>query len=564
MQSADVTASFCASLVDEWIALGVRYAMLAPGSRSTPMAMALSNADLLHLSVFHDERSAAFAALGAAKTTGLPTLVLCTSGTAAVNFHPAVVEASHAEVPMIVLTADRPPELQGLGAPQTIDQKYLYGSAVRTFIDAGVPDDDRRDEWRNIARRAFQNAVTSRPGPVHVNLPFREPLVGSAQMVASRQPFDISNTPRVVGTEVLSRVVGRLRGKRGVIIAGERGAECDDLMKLAAQLRWPVLADPLGGCRGESVSLIRHADAWLRDSVLAGAFEPQAVLRFGTLPASKVVNGWLRDAAAESTTVTQSPFLVDPDRRTTMHVVADPHLLCRDLAAIVEPVDEAWIRMWTDAESAARGVIARQLDSEHELTEPGVARTTVSAMPTGSQLVVSSSMPIRDVEWYAGSADHFEILANRGANGIDGVVSTAVGVAIASGKPTGLLIGDIAFLHDANGLIGLARRDIDLRIVVVDNAGGGIFSFLPQRSLMQNENFERLFGTPHGSNLAMLAQAHGLRVVVARDTQGLRSALVQHGPSVVLVQSDRDRNVSQHDQIHREVVAAVRTACDVR
>jgi 2-succinyl-5-enolpyruvyl-6-hydroxy-3-cyclohexene-1-carboxylate synthase len=399
---------------------------------------------------------------------------------------------------------------------------------------------------------------------VHVNLPFREPLVGRGESVKSNDAFVIENLHRPVGTETLSRIIGRLRGKRGVIIAGERGPTPAELMKLAEQLAWPVLADPLSGCRGESTSQIRHADAWLRDPVLAARFAPEAVLRFGTLPASKVVNGWLRETGAESTTITRGPFLIDPDRRTTMHVVADANQLCRDLAPIVEPADRQWIESWITAESAARDVVTRHLDAEAVLSEPGVARTLVSAMPVGSRVVVSSSMPIRDVEWYGGAMEHLKVIANRGANGIDGVVSTAVGAAIASNGPIGLLIGDIAFLHDANGLIGITRRNVDVRIVVVDNGGGGIFSFLPQRRSMDDDRFERLFGTPHGSDLAKLAEAHGLPVVIVRDAGALRTAVSTPGPIVVIVPSDREENVTRHDEIHRDVIAAVSAACGAR
>ena len=558
MQSADVTATFCSTLVDEWVQLGVRHAVVAPGSRSTPMALALLAAADLSLEVFHDERSAAFAALGIATNTRLPTLLLCTSGTAAANFYPAVIEASHSEVPLLVLTADRPPELQGLGAPQTIDQKQLYGSAARSFIDAGVPDDERRDDWRRLARRAFATSVGERPGPVHLNLAFREPLVGESGELPVRSAVTAPRAPKPLGTELLSRLSTRCSGKRGVIIAGSRGADPASILALAVQLGWPVLADPLGGSRSDNPMAIRHADAWLRDAELARTFAPEVVLRFGTLPASKVVNGWLRDCGAEIIAVSTSPFLIDPDRRVSLHVVGDPNSFCADLVSVSSACDVVWGGQWQRAEAQARATIARLLDDETRLTEPGTARTTVAALHSGARLVVSSSMPIRDVEWYAGATDHLGVQSNRGANGIDGVVSTAVGVAVASGAPTALLIGDIAFMHDTNGLLELRTRRADLRIVVVDNRGGGIFSFLPQRTTLGGTRFERLFSTPHSADLGALAGAHGIAHEVVTATGQLRAALQQGGPRVIIARTERDDNVRVHDAINQAVIDAVR------
>ncbi|MFM8714889.1 MAG: 2-succinyl-5-enolpyruvyl-6-hydroxy-3-cyclohexene-1-carboxylate synthase, partial [Actinomycetota bacterium] len=268
-----------------------------------------------------------------------------------------------------------------------------------------------------------------------------------------------------------SKIGSRLRGRRGVIVVGERGVALEAVQQLASRLAWPILADPLSGCRSDSEHAVRHADAWLRDGDIAASLRPDAVLRFGALPASKVVNGWLRESRAEVTAVTNSPFLIDPERQVSMHVVTDADALCTDLLQVVAPSESSWLQRWTTAEAAARSVIAEQLDNETALSEPGVARNVLAALPSGSQLIVSSSMPIRDVEWYGATSSHVRVLANRGANGIDGVVSTAVGAALASGLPTGLLIGDVAFLHDSNGFIDLVKRQVDLRVVVIDNRG---------------------------------------------------------------------------------------------
>jgi len=563
MQSADVSATFCATLVDEWLALGVRLAVVAPGSRSTPMAIAIADS-ALRTEVFHDERSAAFAALGAAKASGVPTLLLCTSGTAAVNFHPAVVEASYAEVPLIVVTADRPPELQGVGAPQTIDQRNLYGSAVRSFIDAGVADDERRDEWRRMARRAHAAATGASPGPVQLNVAFREPLVGSAGQLPARQEESLTHVAkgraRPLSTAQLAALAAHLRGRRGIIVAGASGAEPAGIHALALRLGWPVLADPLGGARSEHPHALRHADAILRDTDTARSLTPDVVLRFGTPPASKVVNGFLRDCGADTIAITATPRLADPDRRVSLHVVTDVDAALHDVAAIAESYDAQWISKWQAAESAARGVMDSLLRDESRLSEPGVARVVAATLSAGSQLFVSSSMPVRDLEWYAAATDHLRVMSNRGANGIDGVVSSAVGAALGTQRPTALLIGDVAFLHDSNGLLRLASRGVDVRIVVVDNRGGGIFSFLPQRATMADERFEQLFGTPHEADLAMLACAHGVACETAESTLQLREALAQPGPRVIIVRTDRNENVARHDEIHRAVAKKVMAA----
>ncbi|MFM7893589.1 MAG: thiamine pyrophosphate-dependent enzyme, partial [Actinomycetota bacterium] len=285
---------------------------------------------------------------------------------------------------------------------------------------------------------------------------------------------------------------------------------------------------------------------------------PDAVLRFGALPASKVVNGWLRDSRADVTAVTKSPFLIDPERQVSMHVVTDADQLCADLLKVVAPSESSWLQRWTAAEAAARSVIAEQLDNETALSEPGIARNVLAALPSRSQLIVSSSMPIRDVEWYGATSSHVRILANRGANGIDGVVSTAVGAALASGLPTGLLIGDVAFLHDSNGFIDLVKRQVDLRVVVIDNRGGGIFSFLPQRDTLESDRFEQLFGTPHGTDLAALAAAHGLRTTHVSGSAELRSSVARQGPQVIIVRTDRDANVARHAELQQLVIAAVK------
>lgn len=560
MQSPDVTATFCATLVDEWLCLGIRLAIVAPGSRSTPLALAIASRSELRMEVFHDERSAAFAALGAAKASGVPSLLLCTSGTAAANFFPAVVEASHADVPLLVVTADRPPELQGVGAPQTINQRHLYGSFPRKFSDPGVADDERRDDWRAVAKRAYHAAVGNPPGPVHLNLPFREPLVGVAGDLPPRVADGQTRSRRQLGSQQLAQLASRLTRRRGVIVAGQGSPSIGGLTALAAHLSWPILADPTSGVRVDTDVVIHHADALLRDPILNSRLLPEVILRFGSQPASKVVNGWLRDCGAEITAVTSGPTLIDPDRRVSMHLTTDVEAMCDDLGSVASGVDGEWLELWQLLDSTARRVTARLLDQEDVLSEPGVARSMIAGMPAGSTVVVSSSMPIRDVEWFAGACSHLKVLSNRGVNGIDGVVSTAVGAAIDTQNPVGLLIGDIAFLHDSGALVSLNNRGVDLRIVVVNNNGGGIFSFLPQRINLDPDRFERLFGTPHQSSVQSLAVAHGIPAFEVKSTKELTRQLAMPGPYVVVVSTDRDHNVLRHDEINSAIAEAALVA----
>lgn len=556
-----VAATFCATLVDEWLRGGVRHAVVAPGSRSTPLALALAAraGDELALHVFHDERSASFAALGLGRATGVPAVLLCTSGTAAANFHPAVVEAHQDEVPMIVCTADRPPELRDVAAPQTIEQVGLFGASVRWAVDPGVPDDAVRGTWRSLAARSVLDACGPRPGPVHLNLPFRDPLVGTPGPLPDAAADGGAWHPTFVGTPVLDEaslasLAALLDQQRGVIVAGAAACDPEAVHALAEATGWPVLADPRSGCRLPRATTVGAFDAVLRHAGFAADHAPTVVLRLGYAPASKVLMQWLLASGARQVQVHATPAWIDPDHRV-VRVVADPTALCRALALRVRgAAGTTWAARWRRAESVAQAALDAGTAA---LSEPAIARTVGASVPDGGSLVVSSSMPVRDVEWYVAPRHGLTVHANRGANGIDGVVSTAVGVALASGAPTALLIGDLAFLHDANGLLALAGRTVDLTIVVVDNAGGAIFSFLPQRAQLPVERFEQLFGTPTGTDPAAVARAHGLEVVEAATLDDVRAAVARRGTKVVVVRSDRNANVAAHDALHRAVQAAL-------
>ena len=566
-------ATFCATLVDEWARAGVTDAFVAPGSRSTPMALALAAEERFTLHVFHDERAASFAALGHGLAAGAPAVALCTSGTAATHFHGAVVEADLSSVPMIVCTADRPPELWDIGAPQTIDQTHLFGSTVRFFAEPGVPDGATAGSWRSLASRAVAEAAgwSGRPGPVHLNLSFRDPLVGDPgplppgrsdskpwhevrRRTTKGQAGDpVEGSPTTVEPDagVVPMLVRDGRSTRGVIIAGAGTAEPPAVVALAERLGWPLLADHRSAARSGPCA-IRHFDALLRNERFAAAVEPDVIVRFGDALASKVLTQWLAATDAHVVAVNEDGRWSDPERIVSTVITGTgtgtgtAAELLRWLPDTVEPSPD--LDRWRCADDAAATVIAAELGDRAD-DEIAIARAVVALVPTGGALVVASSMPVRDVEWYGPTRPDIDVFANRGANGIDGTIATAIGVA-STGRSTTVLLGDVAFLHDSSALVGLAARTIDLQVVVIDNDGGGIFSFLPQAELLETPTYEQLFGTPHGTDLTALAAAHGLTVAPWPPP-------MDGGITITVVTSGRAQNAASHRRINDAVAAAI-------
>ena len=565
----NLQATFAATLVDEWARGGVTHAVVAPGSRSTPLALALAADGRLATAVVLDERAAGFAGLGLGLATGRPAVVLTTSGTAAVNLHPAVVEAHHAGVPLLVCTADRPPELHHVGAPQTIEQGRLFAGALRWAVEPGVADGGARGTWRSLAARAVAEATAGPcgPGPVHLNLAFREPLSGEPGPLPPGRPGGRPWHEAPPGEQAPpAALVAALAGRpaRGVIVAGAgagagaNAGEAAAAHRLAAALGWPVLADPRSGWRTPVPTTVASADALLRSPAFATAHRPEIVLRFGALPASKAVGEWLAGLDAEHHLVDPYGRWPDPARVATSVTRAGVVALAGAVAtAGLGRAGPEWLESWQAGERAAHGAFDAVLAGEAEVTEPAVARRLTAAMPDGATLVVSSSMPVRDVEWYGAPRTGLRVLANRGANGIDGVSSTAVGAALGGVGPTVALLGDLAFLHDATGLLALAGTGAELTVVVVDNDGGGIFSFLPQAAELDAERFERLLGTPHGLDLVAVARSFGLPARRCTDLDDVAAAVATGGTQVVVVPTDRRANVAVHERLHAAVAAAL-------
>jgi 2-succinyl-5-enolpyruvyl-6-hydroxy-3-cyclohexene-1-carboxylate synthase len=557
MTVGDLNAALARTLVDEWARAGVTTAAVSPGSRSTPLALALAADGRITVQVFLDERSGSFFALGAAKATGRPAVVLCTSGTAAAEFHPAVLEAFHARVPLLVCTADRPPELRDTGAGQAVDQIKLYGDSLRWFAEVGAPSpaDLTSSYWRSIAARSVAAATGPPAGPVHLNLAFREPLVPSGAEV-TLPPGRDDGAPWVTSAARLPQPdpadVDRLAfliaaETRGVIVVGwGAGVDPEAVERFAAAAKWPVLADPLSGAR-QGPHAISTYDALLRSPAAVKSLRPDVALRLGAPLTGRAGASWL-DASVRQVLVDPDGAWLDPNRSSAERVVADPTAL---LDAITErgPArnQSFWLSTWLSAERAARRDLDALLDSWSEPFEGRVARDLVAGLPDGASLVVGSSMPVRDVESFAPPRSGLRFLSNRGVNGIDGFVSTVLGAALAG--PAVALCGDLTFLHDAGGLVGAGRRSVDATFVVLDNDGGGIFNFLPQAGI---DHFEELFGTPHGIDLAALAAVHGItseRVTEADDVlPAVNRAMAAGGVRLVIVPTDRLDNVDRHRQ----------------
>jgi 2-succinyl-5-enolpyruvyl-6-hydroxy-3-cyclohexene-1-carboxylate synthase len=566
MTDVDVTTSFARTLVDEWARAGVTHAVVSPGSRNTPLVLALARDTRIQVDVVVDERSAAFVALGIGLRTRRPAIVCCTSGTAAANLHPAVIEAHHARVPMLVCTADRPPELRDCGAGQTIDQTHLFGGAVRWFHDPGPPSghSGAPAQWRAIAARACITSLGPPAGPVHLNLPFREPLVPTGGPLvdapgrADGQPWTRHHIARAQATpHTVAGLASLVRASpKGVILAGWGStADPEAVARFARASGWPLLADPLSHLRAGPHAVSTY-EALLRAGTFAAAHRPDLVLQLGAAVTSKVTNSWL--AGVPRVLVDPDHAWLDPSRATAEHVAADPTDLLDALSCALATQDVTphgeWAKQWQEAERRVRAAVDHELDACDAPIEGLVARDLASAIPDGGTLLVASSLPVRALEWCMAPRDGLQVVANRGANGIDGFVSTVAGIAKgADGEhsPVVGLCGDLCFLHDTNGL--LALRETDARIVVIDNGGGGIFDYLPQHEVPE---FGRLFVTPTGLDPVAVARAHDVDARRLDHTCGW-TAIIGDGPQVVVIPVDRNASVDGHRRLWRAAATAV-------
>ena len=575
---------YASAFVEEMARAGVRHVCISPGSRSTPLALAIASQPGLESWVHVDERSGAFFALGLARSLGEPVALLCTSGTAAANFYPALVEARSAGVPIVVLTADRPPELRDVGAAQTIDQNRLYGSHTKWFVEVALPEatPSMLRYARTLAARAVAQSMESPPGPVHLNFPFREPLVPStAGMSRSPQSREdgkpwvrVTRSRRTLDAKNAAPLAQRMKDAlRPIIVCGPQYDPdlAKPLTDLARVTGARILADPLSQVRWgnhDRASVVDGYDALLRHERTARSLAPDVIVRVGGTPTSKALLQYLERQPSASLIVIAESQWPDPSLLAEEMVRSDPAATCAQLASIIgmdAHPDAGWLNRWLELDRIVRNALDQFSCRLSEPFEGAALADIASAVPEGGTLFVSNSMPVRDLDAFAkGDARLIRVMCNRGANGIDGVVSTALGAAEGSrdacnGKLI-LVIGDLAFYHDMNGLLAAKLNDLDVTIVILNNDGGGIFSFLPQAG--HPEHFEKLFGTPHGLDFEPVAQVYGGTYQLASDSASLRrcvdDALSRGGLQLIEMQTAREQNVA----LHREAWQAVATQLD--
>ncbi|QKY19410.1 2-succinyl-5-enolpyruvyl-6-hydroxy-3-cyclohexene-1-carboxylic-acid synthase [Halolamina sp. CBA1230] len=582
------------AIVDELARGGVSAACISPGSRSTPLTVAFDEHEAIRTFSHLDERSAAYFALGRARRTGEVTPLVCTSGTAAANYHPAVMEADQSRVPLLALTADRPPELRDSGANQTADQEKLYGDAVRWYKDLPEPEAEARKlrSLRTTVARALAEAEGTDAGPVHLNCPFRKPLEPTE--VPGDVPEDLdalaaegrasegssAAAPAGVGAgdsapafveraqgapelpdDEIRQLADDLGVERGLIVAGPADpteVDPEAVVALAHATGFPILADPLSGLRfgGHTrvAPVLGGYDAYLDESVTGDWPDPQAVLRIGASPTSKPLRNYLARTDAEQFVVDPAGKWREAEFTATDLVVADPSRLAEALSRIVAGPDSGeWRELWAEAEETHWDVV----EAHEGLFEGGIVADAVDAAPEPTTLFVSNSMPVRDLDRFAQpSPDAVTALGNRGVSGIDGVTSAALGAGSATTDHLTLVIGDLAYYHDMNGLLAVARCDVDATIVLVNNDGGGIFHMLPIESF--DPPFTEQFETPHGIDFEPTSDLYGLEYERVDSREGFvdaySEAVASDGSTVVEVVTDAADSHDVRDRLQEEVV----------
>lgn len=595
MSSSTETYELLGAFVDELARCGLHDACTSPGSRSTPLVLSLAHDQRLRCHSHVDERCAGFFAVGLAKASMLPVAVACTSGTAVAELLPAIVEAREARVPLIVLSADRPPELREVGAGQTIDQLKIFGDLPKWFFEVGTHEaTHERIRWmRSLACRAWWTALEGRPGVVHLNFALREPLV-CEQWPAPDETGRADGAPFVgrrlrtpdptTAAQTLLELIEPAR--RGVLVAGRHERDTPlgrAAATFCAATGWPLLADPMSGARRGDTA-VAHYDALLREPGFADEHTPDIVLRVGDLPVSKPLRTWLAGLTdGPQVAIDMEGAWQDPASVLSDSLAAEPALTLDTLVSLLaEPLqtDLDWLASWRSADERAAEAILGVLASGG-LSEPVVATELGVLLPEQATLFVASSMPVRDIEtFWPVRGDPPRVLCNRGANGIDGTVSSAFGAAAAGQDPVVLLIGDVALAHDIGGLLAARRLDLKLTIVLLDNHGGGIFDFLPvarARTVREPEPeaqssdrttnadrqdlYTRHIATPTGLDFTHAATLYGLEHRCVSDVAAFRFAL-EHAlaaphSAIIEVQTERSANVELHRRVWNAVAGSL-------
>lgn len=538
---------YIASLVDELYQLGVRHAVFSPGSRSTTLAMLFQSHGGFHTYMNIDERSAGFMALGITKAQGEPAVLVCTSGSALTHYGPAVVEAKHSGVPMIILSADRPYTLQQVGAPQTIDQQKYFGTAVNYYEELSVPSESHYYTYpRQVARRAYLKANDHKLGPVHINVPLFEPLVPNREeeyfkQGRSAKPF------RLVKYQEIASLASLLDGKRVLILGGPSVTNPKVVVDFANRIGAVVIGDPLSNLR-QYEGVISTYDAFLAHHERWEELRPDVVIQLGQIPVSKRIQQWMGTLTdIDYITVSPNADVVNPSLTTTIHVMASVDVFLWEMSlGISVAQDLEYVRVWQQIESNSREQLDK-VQEEPNLFEGRTIHMLQQMMSDEGQLLVANSMSIRDMDYFwATGRSQAMVYGNRGTNGIDGTVSTALGLST-NGKPTVMLTGDLSFFHDMNGLAIGKTHGMNLTIILHNNDGGGIFQYLPQKG---TDDFEYLFNTPQGINYSGLAIMYGLDYVKVTTNAELEQAMQDYigteGIHLIEVPTSKERSRELH------------------
>lgn len=570
MQENEKLTRFTANFIDELAKSGLAHAVISPGSRSTPLAMTVCEHPAIQEWIVVDERTAAYFALGMAKQTKMPVALICTSGTAAANYFPALIEAYYNRVPLIVLTADRPHELRDIGAPQVIDQIKLFGEHVKWFHEMSQPEstDEMLAYVRTTANRAIHIAKSGNPGPVHINFPFRDPLVPNFSIEnlwgnnEDHSYHQLYEGKKQIREEVLHQFREKLiTMEKGLIVCGpqEDEATAEAIAKLADRWQIPVLADPLSQLRAgkhDKDVLIENYDSMFRDETLRNQLKPDFIIRFGAMPVSKYYDKFTSEHQ-DARHIVVEPYegFRQPTKQPTEIYYAHPVDFINGLLAITDWTgDQDWLTKWQQLNKKATNHIEQS--NVDQLTEGVAVRELIKAMPTDSVLYVGNSMAVRDLDTFFMRTDkQITLLANRGVSGIEGLISSALGAAATTTKRVTLLIGDLAFYHDLNGLLIGKQYELDLTILLMNNNGGGIFSFLPQAN--EPKYFEKLFGTPLHIDfkhaITMYQGTYRLVDDVVQLKKELQESYQRNGTTVIEVRTDREENMRWHRQIWQQI-----------
>lgn len=555
---------YTANFIDELVSSGLEHVVVSPGSRSTALAILCAEHEQVKEWVIIDERSAAYFALGIAKKTNKPVALICTSGTAAANYFPAIIEAYYARVPLLILTADRPHELRHIGASQTINQLNMYGDFVKKFEEMALPAGDGKTlrYVRNRASTAVHLTMEGNPGPVHLNFPFREPLVPDLSLdnlwgANMEGRFNLTyDGKKSLSSDQIDKLVAKIATKsRGVIVCGPQVDEslAANIVALSEKLHAPILADPTSQLRAGNHALknvIANYDAIFRVESLRESLKPDYIIRFGAMPISKSYLFYLQThEAALQIVVENSEDIREPTNHPTDYIFADSNLLCEQLVEGINKsaADNDWLQSWQAKDRIAQNEITKT--TAKKLTEGEVVTQVLQSIPESSDLFIANSMPVRDLDTYFMPTDkQITIHANRGVSGIDGVTSTALGIAAMTQVKLTLIIGDLSFYHDLNSLLIAKQYNLNITIVLINNDGGGIFSFLPQSQ--EAKHFESLFGTAHGLEFSQAIEMYGGKYELVNQVSELQQALKESyqtvGLSVIEIQTDREENLIAH------------------